>query len=141
MARSFKDIITLRKHDPPLLEVCEPSIKGGAAAKHHVYKIRGSDHLGMLEIFRRFSNFYELREILFSRFLGLYVPPIPEKKKMVINWLKHTVILIKIITIGKQRQRFRRRTLCVPGQIHKGNMFVAIFIRITGIPDFLKTKW
>lgn len=83
VASSFKDIMNLRKLDPPNLDVCEPLIKGGTAGKHHVYKIRGTDHLGVLEVERRFRHFYELRNTLFQRFLGLYVPPIPEKKKMV----------------------------------------------------------
>lgn len=77
--------MNFRKMEPPHLEVCEPLIKGGATGKHHEYKIMGSDNQGMLEVYRRFRNFYDLREILFSRFLGLYVPPIPEKKKMVIE--------------------------------------------------------
>jgi hypothetical protein len=39
--------------------------------------------MGDVEVFRRFRHFHELREVLFSRFLGLYVPPIPEKKNIV----------------------------------------------------------
>lgn len=93
--------MNFRKYEPPQLEVCEPQIKGGAAGKHHVYKIQGNDYQGAVEVFRRFRNFDELREILFTRFLGLYVPPIPEKKKMV-NLLaklhtKHNIFIIFIL--------------------------------------------
>lgn len=75
--------MNFRNSEPPKLEVCEPMIKGGATGKHHQYKIKGLDHQGVIEIYRRFKQFNNLREILFSRFLGLYVPPIPEKKKVV----------------------------------------------------------
>lgn len=62
-----------------------------------MYKVRGSDAAGQVEVFRRFSNFFELREVLYTRFLGLYVPPISEKKSVV-------SILIKAINVsGKQR--------------------------------------
>jgi sorting nexin-1/2 len=47
-----------------------------------VFKVRGKDHLGEFEVFRRFKQFDLLRKVLFARFLGLYVPPIPEKKAM-----------------------------------------------------------
>jgi sorting nexin-1/2 len=45
-----------------------------------LYKVRGRDHQGEFEVLRRFKQFDMLRKVLFARFLGLYVPPIPEKK-------------------------------------------------------------
>lgn len=69
----------LRKYEPPEVDVCEPVIKSG----HHVYKVRGRDHCGEFEALRRFREFDLLRKVLYSRFLGLYVPPIPEKKNLV----------------------------------------------------------
>lgn len=80
IANSFRDIMSLRKHEPPQIEVCEPTIKSGTASKHHVYKVRGRDHLGEFDVYRRFREFDQLRKVLYSRFLGLYVPPIPDKK-------------------------------------------------------------
>ncbi len=77
IASSFKDLFALRKYDPPELEVCEPQIKTGGATKHHVYKVKGIDHNGVIEVQRRFNHFYLLRDVLFERFFGLYVPPIP----------------------------------------------------------------
>jgi hypothetical protein len=41
VAKTFRDIMSLKKQDPPELEVCEPQIKGGTGGKHHIYKIRG----------------------------------------------------------------------------------------------------
>ena len=83
IASHFKDLLGLRKFDQPELEVCEPQIKTTAASKHHVYKVRGKDHLGEVDILRRFREFDQLRKVLYSRFLGLYIPPIPEKKNLV----------------------------------------------------------
>lgn len=79
VASSFRDILTLRNHDQPEIVVCDPSIKSGVSGKHHVYKVKGRDHNGEFEVFRRFREFDHLRKVLYSRFLGLYVPPIPEK--------------------------------------------------------------
>ena len=42
----------------------------------------GCDHLGDFEVYRRYKQFDLLRNVLHSRFLGLYVPPIPEKKAL-----------------------------------------------------------
>ena len=43
IASSFRDLMALRKQDPPNLEVCEPQIKSSGGGKHHVYKIKGQD--------------------------------------------------------------------------------------------------
>jgi hypothetical protein len=83
IASSFKDLMALRRHDPPEIEVGEPQVKSGATGKHHVYRVKGKDYNGEFEITRRFREFDALRKHLFLRFLGLYVPPIPEKKAMV----------------------------------------------------------
>ena len=79
IASHFKDILKLRNHDQPEIEVCEPTKKGS----HHEYKMKGGDHQGQFEVWRRYNHFFELRVIMYQRFLGLYVPPIPEKKKLV----------------------------------------------------------
>lgn len=80
IASSYKDLLGLRKHDPPEIEVGQPTIKSGTASKHHVYRVKGRDHHGEFEVLRRFREFDTLRKVFFARFLGLYVPPIPEKK-------------------------------------------------------------
>jgi hypothetical protein len=71
-----------KKHAPPSFEVCEPKVQNDTIGKHHLYKIKGSDHLGEVEVYRRYKQFHLLRNVLFHRFMGLYVPPIPEKKAM-----------------------------------------------------------
>lgn len=77
IANSYKDLMGLRKHEPPIISVSEPTIKNGS---HHVYKVKGYDHNGEFEVFRRFREFDQFRKTLYSRFVGLYVPPIPAKK-------------------------------------------------------------
>ena len=74
------------------IEVCEPQIKTKATGNYHVYKIKGKDSQGPFEVVRRFREFDLLRRVLYSRFLGLYVPPIPEKKSVVSNFAILTVI-------------------------------------------------
>lgn len=40
----------------------------------------GSDRQGKFEIFRRYSDFFALRELFNDRLAGLYIPPIPSKR-------------------------------------------------------------
>lgn len=42
--------------------------------------IKGVDNEGPFEIFRRYKEFFLLRNVLCERFPGLYVPPIPPKR-------------------------------------------------------------
>jgi len=54
-------------------------VKDSGFSKHTVYNIKGSDRLGSFDVFRRYTDFYELREVLIKKWPGCYVPPIPEK--------------------------------------------------------------
>lgn len=45
-----------------------------------VYYIRGRDSLGEIDIVRRYSEFLLFYECLFSRYPGLYIPPVPSKQ-------------------------------------------------------------
>lgn len=83
IAASFKDLLSLRKHEPPQIDVGTPIVKSGTATKHHVYSVKGRDHVGEIDVLRRFREFDTLRKVFYTRFLGLYVPPIPEKKAVV----------------------------------------------------------
>lgn len=58
---------------------------------HYVYTVFGVDKEGPFEVQRRFKEFYLLRQVLVTRFLGLYVPPIPPKKTMVSLSINHSV--------------------------------------------------
>ena len=73
----------LRVYDFPEIMVGEPVTKGTGPSKFVVYKILGRDHLGDFEVWRRYSHFNMFRDILITRFVGLYIPPMPPKKKIV----------------------------------------------------------
>jgi sorting nexin-1/2 len=49
---------------------------------HIKYTVSGVDSEGPFEESRRFSEFFALREALASRWPGVYIPAIPEKKLM-----------------------------------------------------------
>jgi sorting nexin-1/2 len=46
-----------------------------------VYTVVGQDSIGRFEIQRRYKEFYLLRQVLLQRHPGLYVPPIPPKRR------------------------------------------------------------
>lgn len=52
------------------------------ASGHIKYSVSGVDSDGPFEESRRFSEFFALREALASRWPGVYIPAIPEKKLM-----------------------------------------------------------
>ena len=60
--------------------MCDP--QKSAKGDHVVYTVIGEDEHGPFEIQRRYKEFNLLRSTLFQRFPGLYVPPIPGKRKM-----------------------------------------------------------
>ena len=49
-------------------------------SNHVVYTVFGFDRQGKFEIFRRYSEFFQLRELFADRWPGLYIPPIPQKR-------------------------------------------------------------
>mmetsp|Transcript_36915 Transcript_36915/g.56533 ORF Transcript_36915/g.56533 Transcript_36915/m.56533 type:complete len:168 (+) Transcript_36915:352-855(+) len=49
--------------------------------KGHVqYRIKGSDSLGEIDVCRRYREFHQFRDLLFSRYPGLVIPAIPPKQ-------------------------------------------------------------
>lgn len=78
--------------------MCDP--KKAHKNDHIVYTLIGEDNHGPFQILRRYKEFNLLRLVLFERFSGFYVPPIPSKRKMVcqiliIIHLFYRIILIK----------------------------------------------
>ena len=57
-------------------------VKGAMGNDYHSYPVLGRDSLGPIECTRRFNNFYVLRQVFVLRYPGLYIPPIPSKKKV-----------------------------------------------------------
>jgi len=54
--------------------------KGSGLNKHVAYRIKGADSLGEIDIYRRYSEFDQFRDLLFLRYPGIFIPPIPPKK-------------------------------------------------------------
>lgn len=61
------------------LSVGEPQLIKQTMGDYHVYPVHGRDSLGEIECQRRFQNFYDFRNMLATRFPGLYIPPVPKK--------------------------------------------------------------
>ncbi|KAM3132832.1 hypothetical protein pb186bvf_014980 [Paramecium bursaria] len=83
---------------PIFIQVSDPIEKGSGMQKHVVYAIKGRDALGEFEIYRRFNEFYVLRDVLLANWPGQYIPPIPEKQigSMTIETTNERVRLLNI---------------------------------------------
>jgi sorting nexin-1/2 len=62
------------------IEIISTESKGLGMKKHTEYLIKGHDSLGEINCFRRYSEFLTFREFLYSRYPGIYVPPVPTKQ-------------------------------------------------------------
>jgi hypothetical protein len=61
------------------LEITGQEFRGKGTDKHVEYRIKGFDSLGDIDITRRFKEFHLFREVLYQRYPGLFIPPIPPK--------------------------------------------------------------
>ena len=62
------------------LHIAESAVKSAGISKINIYILRGEDsNYGKIEIVRRYSDFYQLREALLRRWPGIFIPPVPEK--------------------------------------------------------------
>ena len=61
------------------LEIKQVEEKGTGMKKFTVYNIVGYDSLGEINVLRRYSEFDLFRSCIFSRYPGLYIPPLPPK--------------------------------------------------------------
>jgi sorting nexin-1/2 len=62
------------------LEIVHTESKGVGMKKFTQYLIKGSDSLGEINCFRRYSEFLVFRDFLYSRYPGLFIPPVPTKQ-------------------------------------------------------------
>lgn len=62
------------------VSVVDPIIKDQGVTKYILYTIKGEDKEGTFEIFRRYSDFDNLRHFLCQRWPGLFIPALPPKK-------------------------------------------------------------
>ena len=56
--------------------------KKSSQGDYIVYTVLGYDRQGKIDIERRYSDFEVLRTAFIDRWPGLYIPPIPHKKKI-----------------------------------------------------------
>lgn len=122
---SFRDIELMRKSNPPEIEVCNPVLKAGTVSKHHVYTLRGRDKFGEFEVLRRYKEFHLFRDVLITRYLGLYIPPIPGKK-IAVSQLSHLPLNNNL---GSKRRELCWKQDIFSGQVYERYKFVAISLR------------
>ena len=61
------------------LEVAGMEKVGSGFDKHIAYRIKGNDSLGEIDIIRRYKEFDVFRDLLFVRYPGIFIPPLPPK--------------------------------------------------------------
>ena len=66
-----------------LLKIVGTEVKNASSGmfsgKHTSYHIVGRDSLGEIDVYRRYSEFSAFRDVLYRRYPGIYIPPIPPK--------------------------------------------------------------
>lgn len=64
------------------MTVDSPELKAelGGANKYHVYHVHGQDKTAEFSVYRRYSDFVTLKTAMMSRWPGIYIPALPEKK-------------------------------------------------------------
>ena len=62
------------------IHISSQETKSSGMGKHTVYRIKGCDSLGEIDIMRRYREFDQFRDLLFLRYPGIFIPPLPPKK-------------------------------------------------------------
>lgn len=62
------------------IEIERHELRKQGSSEYTVYHVRGRDNLGPIEIQRRYREFLFLRDMLYSRYPGLMIPPMPGKQ-------------------------------------------------------------
>lgn len=65
------------------VEVSNPTITNKKIGKYVKYDVSGNDKNGNFNCKRRYNAFKELRVKLCENWPGIFIPPLPEKKKIV----------------------------------------------------------
>jgi len=61
------------------VEITSQEKKGSGLDKHIAYRIKGKDSLGDIDVIRRYKEFGIFRDLLFVRYPGIFIPPLPPK--------------------------------------------------------------
>lgn len=64
-----------------IVEIVASEKKGKGMSQHIIYQIRGYDDLGDIDVMRRYSEFLVFHDMLFNRYPGLFIPPVPPKAR------------------------------------------------------------
>ena len=62
------------------IDIVSQELVGSGTSKHTVYRIKGHDSLGDIDVTRRYREFDQFREVLYQRYPGIFIPPIPPKQ-------------------------------------------------------------
>lgn len=84
--------------------VRNPKNNGG----HIVYEVKGMDKDGPYEGVRRYNDFNAFRQLLVTRYPGLYIPKIPPKKAIV------RFGRLRVILLGEQGSKIFGRKEILP---------------------------
>ena len=63
-----------------MLEIDGNELRKKNGKEYTVYFVKGRDNLGPINIQRRYREFLFLRDMLYSRYPGLVIPPMPNKQ-------------------------------------------------------------
>ena len=66
------------------VNVKNPQRRGGNIGGFFVYDVDGQDKQGTFSCKRRYNDFHELRSKLVENWPGIFIPPLPEKKSVVL---------------------------------------------------------
>lgn len=64
------------------IEISDPVEKDNGVKKYIVYTVKGEDEEGNFQVYRRYSDFFLLREKLVGRWPGVFVPSLPGKQAL-----------------------------------------------------------
>ena len=102
--------------------------------KHVTYGIKGEDRSGVFEIYRRYSDFFALREYFVHRWPGVFIPPVPPKK-IIVRAMQGNKAESNVSTRKKLLEEFLKKTVSI-AFLFKSDEF-QMFIR--GTSDFKGT--
>ncbi len=110
----------------------KPVLKESGLSKYYLYSIVGEDEDGQFEVFRRYSDFYSLRQALFLRWPGVFIPAVPPKKttgNMEQNFIEERRKFLEVF----MQELARLKYLWYSSEVN-------VFIRSTN-PDVEKVKY
>lgn len=78
--REDQDPLESEKRREIEIEISDPVEKENKLKKYTVYTVKGVDQEGNFWVYRRYSDFHLLRQKMVSRWPGVFIASVPEKK-------------------------------------------------------------